>query len=183
MVFTSPSKLQVRSTTELCFSTFFSSCPIRQFESFALVRIPPNVPKSVPTKEPIYIIDIDGNGYEGNTFAYDTNKKAFVDEYYGKISRSSINDESLSTYYEYSRICGKTPDEQNSNINVDNINANQEERRDYFNNMYYFENRDFLMNLGYEKKEKDPSKIIIQFNHTGTYLFDEINLAFSALDF
>ena len=56
--------------------------------------------KSVPTKEPIYIIDIDGNGYEGNTFAYDTNKKAFVDEYYGKISRSSINDESLSTYYE-----------------------------------------------------------------------------------
>ena len=79
--------------------------------------------KSVPAKEPIYIIDIDGNGYEGNTFAYDTNKKAFVDEYYGKISRSSINDESLSTYYEYSRICGKTPDEQNSNINVDNINA------------------------------------------------------------
>ena len=56
------------------------------------------------------------------------------------------------------------------------INANQEERRDYFNNMYYFENRDFLMNLGYEKKEKDSSKIIIQFNHTGTYLFDEINL-------
>ena len=32
------------------------------------------------------------------------------------------------------------------------------------------------MNLGYEKKEKDSSKIIIQFNHTGTYLFDEINL-------
>lgn len=79
--------------------------------------------KSVPAKEPIYIIDIDGNGYEGNTFAYDTDKKAFVDECYGKISRSSINDESLSTYYEYSRICGKTPDEQNSNINVDNINA------------------------------------------------------------
>lgn len=79
--------------------------------------------KSVPTKEPIYVIDIDGNGYEGNTFAYDTNKKVFIDECYGKISRASINDGIMSTYYEYSRICGKTPDGQNSNINTDNINA------------------------------------------------------------
>lgn len=79
--------------------------------------------KSTITKEPIYIVDIDGNGYEGNTFAYDTEKDVFVEDFYGKTSRAALKDNNMLTSYEYSRICGNTADEQNPNINADNINA------------------------------------------------------------
>lgn len=78
---------------------------------------------SVVTQEPVYIIDVQGNGYEGNTFAYDTNKKAFIDELYGKMSRTALNDGSLLTTYEYSRICAENADSQNKNINADNIDV------------------------------------------------------------
>lgn len=78
---------------------------------------------STIVQEPVYIIDIQGNGYEGNTFAYDTEKKAFADDLYGEMSRTALNDGNLLTSYEYSRICAQTADTQNKNINVDNINA------------------------------------------------------------
>ena len=78
---------------------------------------------STIVQEPVYIVDIQGNGYEGNTFAYDIEKKAFVDDLYGEISRAALNDGNLLTSYEYSRICAQSADTQNKNINVDNINA------------------------------------------------------------
>lgn len=51
---------------------------------------------------------------------------------------------------------------------------NNEERRAYFSNMYYFENRDFLMNLGYENDWS--GKIEISFSELGTYHFDDLEI-------
>lgn len=52
----------------------------------------------------IKIKDILGNGYEGNKYIYDTYEKKFLNETLDTSSRSSLNDNSKSTYWEYSRL-------------------------------------------------------------------------------
>lgn len=48
------------------------------------------------------IIDINGNGYEGNSYVYSEDK--FIDESLTTSNRQAIIDNNLATYYEYSRI-------------------------------------------------------------------------------
>lgn len=48
------------------------------------------------------IIDINGNGYEGNKYVYSDNN--FLEDSLKSNNRNSLIDNNLSTYYEYSRI-------------------------------------------------------------------------------
>lgn len=50
------------------------------------------------------IIDVLGNGYEGNAHVYDQWDESYVSETLDTSKRSAIKDNSLSTYWEYSRI-------------------------------------------------------------------------------
>ena len=50
----------------------------------------------------ISVLDINGNGYEGNSYVYSNN--AFISETVNSSNRDYITDNNLSTYYEYSRI-------------------------------------------------------------------------------
>lgn len=48
------------------------------------------------------IIDINGNGYEGNSYVYSNN--GFISETIDSSKHDSLIDNNLATYYEYSRI-------------------------------------------------------------------------------
>lgn len=50
----------------------------------------------------ISVLDINGNGYEGNKFVYSDND--FLENTMNSDNRSAITDNNYSTYYEYSRI-------------------------------------------------------------------------------
>lgn len=68
------------------------------------------------------IIDIAGNGYEGNDYVY--NKNDFLNKTIDSSKRDSINDNNLATYYEYSRITvGKTIDGAPNSFNKDSTEA------------------------------------------------------------
>lgn len=57
------------------------------------------------------IIDITGNGYEGNRFVY--NDYEYQEDTYDTSNRKNITDGSISTYYEYSRITVQNIQEDN----------------------------------------------------------------------
>jgi hypothetical protein len=57
------------------------------------------------------IIDINGNGYEGNRFVY--NDYEYQEDTYDTSNRKNITDGSISTYYEYSRITVQNIQEDN----------------------------------------------------------------------
>ena len=57
------------------------------------------------------IIDITGNGYEGNRFVY--NDYEYQEDTYDTSNRKNITDRSISTYYEYSRITVQNIQEDN----------------------------------------------------------------------
>lgn len=64
------------------------------------------------------IIDIAGNGYEGNSYVY--SKNDFVEKTIDSSKREAINDNNLATYYEYSRITvGQTIDGAPATFNKD----------------------------------------------------------------
>lgn len=78
-----------------------------------------------PTEEAeakLYIVDVRGNGYEGNDFVY--KDKRFVADRMFTGDRSYLTDRSLGTVYEYSRI---NADESEENafalVNFDNVEA------------------------------------------------------------
>lgn len=50
------------------------------------------------------ITDILGNGYEGNDYVYNPIEHAYVSDTLNTSRKSSIKDENISTYWEYSRI-------------------------------------------------------------------------------
>ena len=52
--------------------------------------------------------------------------------------------------------------------------VNDENRRSYYTNPYFFENRNMLMNLGYESNY--DGKIEISFSKSGTYKVDSLNV-------
>ena len=68
------------------------------------------------------IIDITGNGYEGNRYVYKNN--SFINDVSDSSDRSYIMDDSLITYYEYSRItANNTEKEVFPLVNFDSIMA------------------------------------------------------------
>lgn len=66
------------------------------------------------------ITDILGNGYEGNEYVYNETEKKYLSETLDTSKRSAIKDNSLSTYWEYSRITA-SEDEKHvfSGVNFD----------------------------------------------------------------
>lgn len=48
------------------------------------------------------VVRVDGNGYEGNSNVYDTSR--FVNEYFNTDDKYYMHDNSLTSYYEYSKL-------------------------------------------------------------------------------
>ena len=68
------------------------------------------------------IVDIYGNGYEGNKFVY--NNYEYQEEIYDTSERTNMIDEKVSTYYEYSRITVQNVQTENiTYFNKDSENA------------------------------------------------------------
>lgn len=68
------------------------------------------------------IIDVTGNGYEGNEYVYNNN--TFVNKTNNTSLRKYITDKSVVTYYEYSRLTAENTEEKISNlVNFDSIFA------------------------------------------------------------
>lgn len=68
------------------------------------------------------IVDIIGNGYEGNEYVY--NNETFINKTNNTALRKYITDKSIITYYEYSRLTAENTEERISSlINFDSIFA------------------------------------------------------------
>ena len=71
---------------------------------------------------PFTVLDISGNGYEGNKYVYSDSR--FSQEYIDTSNRNNINDQSSTSYYEYSRITmTNKPSYYPADINFDNKEA------------------------------------------------------------
>ena len=70
-------------------------------------------------KGKLTIVDIYGNGYEGNKYVY--NNKEYQQDVYDTSMRENMTDNKISTYYEYSRLTVQNVQEENiSFFNKDN---------------------------------------------------------------
>lgn len=68
------------------------------------------------------VIDVSGNGYEGNQFVY--KDKDFVSNSVDTSNRNYLNDSSLITAYEYSRLTASNKEKEIFNlVNLDQIEA------------------------------------------------------------
>lgn len=80
----------------------------------------PNTAKA--SSEDILILDISGNGYEGNKYVYQDDE--FVQDSLDTSNRNYLIDEHISTYYEYSRLTSNTElNKYPQDVNFDNIEA------------------------------------------------------------
>ena len=61
-------------------------------------------PTTQINKQAITILDVQGNGYEGNGYVYDTTTSKYQKDICNTASRAQMIDDSVSTYYEYSRL-------------------------------------------------------------------------------
>lgn len=74
------------------------------------------------TKVNLTVLEIDGNGYEGNEYVY--NNFEYQKNTYDTSIRKNIVDNKINTYYEYSRITVQNSvEETNSYFNKDNAKA------------------------------------------------------------
>lgn len=81
---------------------------------------------AVNSHEPINysIVNVDGNGYEGNGYVYKNNK--FLKDSLDTSNRRFINDNSNMTIYEYSRITASNSEKEVFQyVNFDSIEAKQ----------------------------------------------------------
>lgn len=76
--------------------------------------------QSAPTHASV--IDITGNGYEGNKYVFQT--KSYLEDILNTKSRKHITDNNISTYWEYSRITASNTEENLlSDFNTDSSEA------------------------------------------------------------
>ncbi len=75
------------------------------------------------TKMKLRVLDVQGNGYEGNKYVY--NNYEYQKDVYDTSSRNNITDKKISTYYEYSRITVQNTEDDvtNTYFNKDNDKA------------------------------------------------------------
>lgn len=80
------------------------------------------LPTTSEKKVSIDILDIIGNGYEGNKYVYKNDK--FENEILDTSNRKYITDANVLTYYEYSRITSSNSETQIFNdVNFDSISS------------------------------------------------------------
>lgn len=117
------------------------------------------------------IINLTGNGYEGNEYVYSIKNKKYKKEIIDTSKRKAIQDEDDYTFYEYSRLYTNNP-----NVNVPSINHDYNNvkctltlnSKDYFNTLVLkSENEDLTItsikvsndNIEYHDVISSPIKI------------------------
>ena len=79
-------------------------------------------PVKKDAKVVLKVLDVNGNGYEGNKYVY--NNFEYQKDIYDTSIRDNITDKKISTYYEYSRITvPNNCEEQVTYFNKDNTKA------------------------------------------------------------